>query len=191
MASSREASADPTQQTADLAKLKRYFAEARDLTEVARTNALTAIDYYDSDQYTAAELAKLRERRQPPIVTNRIKPAINGIIGVIERSRSDPRAWPRNPDATDSADAATDILRYICDFNRFKGTKRDCFLDMLVPGTMAALMGVDEDLNVTITQVRWEEFFGDPRSRRRDFKDARFLGVAKWMYCDFAPPVGG
>ena len=32
----------------DLAKLKRYFAEARDLTEVARTNALLAIDYYDS-----------------------------------------------------------------------------------------------------------------------------------------------
>jgi hypothetical protein len=176
----------PAVEAPDLAKLKRYFAEARDLTEVARTNALVAIDYYDSDQLTPAERAALLRRRQPPIVVNRVKPAINGIVGVAERSRSDPRAWPRNPGETDTADAATDILRYICDFNRFKSLKRDCFLDMLVPRTMAALMGVDDDLNVTITQIRWEEFFGDPRARRRDFKDARFLGVAKWMYADDA-----
>jgi hypothetical protein len=32
--------------------------------------------------------------------------------------------------------------------------------------------------------VRWEEFFHDPRSRRKDFKDARFLGIAKWMFRD-------
>ena len=57
---------------------------------------------------------------------------------------------------------------------------------MLVPGTMAALVGVDADKQVTITQVRWEEFFGDPRSRRRDCKDARYLGIAKWMYADDA-----
>ena len=115
---------------------------------------------------------------------NRIKPAINGIIGVTERGRSDPRAWPRNPGNEDAADAATDVLRFIADFNRFKRVKQDCFLDMLVPGTMAALVGVDDDKQVTITQVRWEEFFYDPRSRRPDFKDARYLGIAKWMYAD-------
>jgi hypothetical protein len=183
----RDCEGDPdTTQPTDLAKLKRYFSEARDLTQAARTNSLAAIDYFDSDQFTPAERAALAERKQPPVVVNRMKPAINGLVGVVERSRSDPRAWPRNPDEADSADAATDVLRYICDFNRFKGIKRDCFTDMLVPGTMAALMGVDEDRNVTVTQIRWEEFFGDPRSRRRDWKDARYLGIAKWMYADDA-----
>lgn len=167
-----------------LAKLKRYFTEARDLTQQSRTNALQAIDYYDSDQFTSADLAKLHSRHQPPIVINRVKPAINGIIGVTEKGRSDPRCWPRNPGDDDQADVATDVLRYIADFNRFKRIKQDCFLDMLVPGTMAALVGVDEDKQVIITQVRWEEFFHDPRSRRKDFKDARFLGIAKWMYQD-------
>ena len=169
---------------ADLAKLKRYFAEAAYKTQEARTHSLTAVDYYDSDQFTREELHKLAQRSQPPIVINRIKPAINGIIGVTEKGRSDPRAWPRNPGNEDSADAATDILRYIADFNRFKRLKRDCFLDMLVPGTCAALMGVDEDKQITITQVRWEEFFGDPQSRRADYKDARYLGICKWMYAD-------
>lgn len=170
----------------DLEKLKRYFTDARQLTEQARLKSLQCQDYYDSDQFTPDQIAELEERRQPPIVVNRIKPAINGIVGVADRGRTDPRAWPRNPQNTDQADVATDILRYVADFNRFKSVKRDCFFDMLIPGTMAALVGVDADKNVTVSQVRWEEFFGDPRSRRRDWKDARFLGIAKWMYADDA-----
>jgi hypothetical protein len=168
----------------DLMRLKRYFTEHEQLTYEARRNSLTAIDYYDTDQFTREELAKLRERGQPAIVINRIKPAINGIIGVSEKGQSDPKAWPRNPQDADAADAATDVLRYIADAARFKRTKLAVFRDMLVPGTGAALIGVDGDAQVTITQIRWEEFFHDPRARRDDFKDARYLGIAKWMYAD-------
>lgn len=179
-------SEEPTPAVAQLVKLKRYFTEAETLTYQARKNSLAAQDYYDSDQYTREELVKLHERGQPAIVINRIKPAINGIIGVVEKGQSNPRAWPRNPDDTDSADVATDVLRYIADFNRFKRLKADCFKDYLVCGTMAALVGADDDRQVTITQIRWEEFFHDPRARRPDFKDARYLGIAKWMYLDDA-----
>jgi hypothetical protein len=170
----------------DLARLKLFFSESQQLTQAARRNSLTAIDYYDSDQFTRQELATLDGRGQPAIVINRIKPAINAIIGVTERGRSDPRCWPRGPKDVDAADAATDILRFVADANRFRRTRQECFKDLLVPGTMAALIGVDGDLQVTITQVRWEEFFHDARSRRPDLKDARFLGVAKWMYADDA-----
>ena len=168
----------------DLTRLKRYFTDHEQLTYESRRNSLTSIDYYDSDQFTRAELAALRERGQPPIVVNRIKPAINGIIGVSQKGVSDPKCWPRNPGDEDAADAASDVLRYIADFNRFKRGKTDIFRDMLVAGTGAAMIGCDSDLQVTITQVRWEEYFFDPRSRRPDFKDARYQGIAKWMYAD-------
>ena len=177
---------EPSIRSDDLFRLKSYFSDAQALTQEARQRSVVAIDYYDSDQFTREELTTLALRGQPAITVNRIKPAINSIIGVTERGRSDPRAWPRNPRDAQSADAATDILRYIAVFNRFKRLKQDCFRDMLVPGSCAALVGVDLDRQVTITQVRWEEFFHDPRSRRQDFKDARFLGVAKWMYADDA-----
>ena len=170
----------------DLARLKLYFTESQQLTQAARRNSLTALDYYDSDQFSRAELAELDRRGQPAIIINRIKPAINAIIGVTERGRSDPRCWPRGPRDVEAADAATDILRFVADANRFRRTRQDCFKDLLVPGTMAALIGVDGDLQVTVTQIRWEEFFHDGRSRRPDFKDARYLGVAKWMYADDA-----
>ncbi len=169
---------------ADLDKLKGFFSEAQNNTLESRQKSLISIDYYDSDQFTREELSALQLRGQPAITVNRIKPAINSIIGVTERGRSDPRAWPRNPGDTTSADVATDVLRYISDFNRFKRVKQDCFRDMLIPGTCAALVGVDQCSQVKITQVRWEEFFHDPRARRADFKDARYLGVAKWMYAE-------
>ncbi|MGH7010593.1 MAG: hypothetical protein ACREEX_07135, partial [Caulobacteraceae bacterium] len=78
-------------QPADLAKLKRYFAEACYKTQDARTHSLSALDYYDSDQFTRDELTRLAARGQPAITINRIKPAVNGIVGVVERGRSDPK----------------------------------------------------------------------------------------------------
>lgn len=183
-----EAAAAPTMddqtKTPDLAKLKRYFSEFVQLSADARTESLIDCDYYDSKQWTSAEKLALAQRGQPDLVFNRIKPAINGIVGVVERGKSDPRAWPNTPNDEDTADVATDVLRYVATYNRWDKTKADCFLDMLVPGTMGALIGVDADKQITVDQVRWEEFFYDPRSRRRDFKDARYLGIAKWMYAD-------
>lgn len=169
---------------ADLARLKKMFEEARDLTQTARTDSLKDVDYYDGKQWTPAELAALRKRKQPDIVINRIRPAVNGILGVVERGKSEPRAYPRTPKDADSADVATDTLRYIADYTRFAQTKIRCFKDMLVPGTMAAQVKVNEDLQIEVEQIRWEEFFYDPRSRREDFRDAAYMGIARWTYVD-------
>lgn len=168
----------------DIGRLKRMFEEAQSLTVTARAEAMTDLDYYDCKQWSQAEIAALRARGQPDIVINRVRPAVDGIIGVSERAKSEPRAFPRTPQDNDSADVASDVLRYISDHARFHRIKQDCLFDMLVPGTMAALVGVDADNQIEIVQVRWEEFFADPKSRRRDFKDARYLGIAKWMYAD-------
>lgn len=176
--------ADSAGTAPDLAKLRRLFDEARSLTQDARLESLKDTDYYDSKQWTPQELVALRARKQPDVVINRIKPAVNGILGVSARGHTDPRAFPRTPDDEDSADVATDVLRYIADKNQFNHLKIRCFKDMLVPGTMAAIVEVDDDLDVTVTQVRWEEFFYDPRSRRENFADARYKGIAKWMYGD-------
>lgn len=179
---------DPRQPAEDpatrLANLKRMFTESQDMTQDARTQALVDLDYYDGAQWTAAERAALRARKQPDIVINRVKPAVNGVIGVSERGKSEPRAFPRTPNDEGAAEVATDVLRFISDHNRFHRLKQDCFFDKLVPGTMAALIGIDGDNQVQVIQIRWEEHFADPRSRRRDFKDARYQGIAKWMYAD-------
>lgn len=175
---------DGVKETADLAKCRKKFEEARDLTETARTEQQKDGDYYDGIQLTAEELAALSKRKQPAIVINRIRPAVNGILGVVERGKSEPRAFPRTPKDEESSEVATDVLRYIADYNHFSQIKIRCFKDMLVPGTMAAQVLVQPDMQVKIEQIRWEEFFYDPRSRREDFSDAAYLGIARWMRAD-------
>jgi hypothetical protein len=75
-------------------------------------------------------------------------------------------------------------LRFVADLNDFKDIKIECAYDYLVPGTCAALVEVDGARRPKVTQIRWEEFFHDPRSRRKDFSDARYMGIAKWMYAE-------
>jgi hypothetical protein len=170
----------------DLARLKQWVTQAQSLTADARTQSLLDLDYYDGHQWTSDERKALAARGQPDIVINRTRAAVNGILGVTEQSDSEPRAFPRTPQDEDSADVATDVLRFISDKNHFGRLKIEAFRDLLVPGSMAALIGADHDLQITIEPIRWEELLYDPKSRRPDFADARFMGIAKWMYADDA-----
>jgi hypothetical protein len=170
--------------TADLPALKRMFEDARSLTYDGRRESQIDQDYYDGYQWTAKERAALKKRKQPDLVFNRVRAAINGTLGVIKQGATDPRAYPRNPQDEDSADVASKTLRFIADKNSLDDLKIDVARDYLVPGTTAVIIEVDEDRQITIQQIRHEEFFYDPRSRRADFKDARYMGVAKWLYVD-------
>ncbi len=168
---------------ADLAELKRYFEDAQSLTTDARRESQIDGDYYDGYQWTPEERRALRSRRQPDLVFNHVRTAINGTLGVIRQGNTDPKAYGRNPQDEEAADVASKVLRFIADKANFDAVKGDCSKDYLVQGTMAALIGVDGE-EILIEQIRWEEFFYDPRSRRQDFKDARYMGIAKWMYAD-------
>lgn len=169
----------------NLSELRLMFDDYRSNTEVYRQQALVDLDFYDGKQWTVEERKELEARGQPDTYINRIKVAVNGILGVVEKSRADPRAWPRTPADEQSSDVCTDTLRYIADYNRFKVIKQDCFFDMLVPGTAAVITELDRHTKrVKLTQIRWEEFFIDPRSRRWDGRDARYMGCAKWMYAE-------
>jgi hypothetical protein len=179
-----EAPEAPERKPPDLSRLVRMVTESQSLTADARTQSLTDIDYYDGHQWTAAEKAELAKRGQPDIVINRTRAAVNGILGVTEQGKSEPRAFPRTPNDEESADVATDVLRFIADKNRFGRIKQDSFKDMLVPGSMGVLIGADADLQVTVQTIRWEELIYDPKSRKADFSDARYLGIAKWMFAD-------
>lgn len=169
---------------ADLAQVKKMFEDAQSLTTDARRESQIDGDYYDGYQWTPEERRALRNRKQPDLVFNHVRTAINGTIGVIKQGNTDPKAYPRNPDDEESADVASKVLRFIADKARFDSLKIDVAKDYLVQGTGACIIGADADLNVTVEQIRWEEFFYDPRSRRQDLQDARYMGIAKWMYAD-------
>lgn len=165
-----------------MADYLKMFDDYRNTAEENRRQAAIDEDYYHGKQLTVAEKQVLSRRGQPDIVINRTRTAVNGIIGVIIRAKADPRCFPRTPADDNSADVATDVLRYTATKNRWLQTKATCFYDLLVPGIGAAMVTVNDDKEIIVDQIMNNQFFYDPRSRRRDFKDARYMGIAKWMY---------
>jgi len=171
-------------QAPDLAKYKRMFTEAQTITEQARIESQTDDDYFNGYQLTAEERRVLQERRQPDAIFNRVRPAVLGSLGVIKQGKTSPRAYARNPDDEQSSDVASKVLRFIADESNFHAVRIDAAQNYLVQGTCAVIVEPNEDGRIEIVQGRWEEFFYDPRARRQDFGDARYLGFAKWMYAD-------
>lgn len=165
-------------------RLRARFDEARQDLNGNRAKAQTDRDYYDGPKQLNSEVRTiLKNRGQPPIYTNRVRPAINGVLGVLEQQRSDPRAYPRNPEDEDAADVCTKALRFINDESKFEDTQQDVAENFFIEGSGAVIIEMDDE-KIIPTQIRWEEFYADPYARRADFKDARYMGIAKWKDAD-------
>jgi hypothetical protein len=164
-----------------LETVKRKATVSMDMLDAARRAAQVFQRYYDGDQWTDTERRVLEARGQPALAFNHIKPAINAIIGIVERGRTDPKGWGRTPQDQEAAEVATDGLRYVSDVTRFNATARECLQDFLIWGVVAGINEINEGQEPGIRRIRPEEFFYDPYSRDRDFMDARYMGIAKWM----------
>lgn len=177
--------AQPIDYREDTAYLRRMLDNYRTATEQNALQVAKDRDYYDGPGQIKADWhAVLAARKQPAIYTNRIRPAIDGTLGMLAGGRTDPRAYPRNPEDEEAADVATKALRYMADKAGFDALKLDAAEEHQIEGVCAGVVEIDADMEVTVTLIRWAEFFADPRSRYADFKDARYLGTAKWMYAD-------
>ena len=169
-----------------LSQWKSRFTDFQNLTQDNRKKQENHYRYYDkTGQLSTEERQILKERGQPDVIINRFRVAIHGIIGIVGHSREEPRGLARGPDDDNASDVATDVLRYVTDVNRYKHEQRYLMKDLLLGGCCALLVGLGaEKGDVRLVPIRWEEFFYDPRSKRVDFEDARYTGIAKWMYAD-------
>lgn len=186
-----DAGATPGVEVPDLEAHLRYcvqaFEEAEDMTTEARAASELCRDYYNGNQYTAAELAAMRKRGQAPVYDNHIRRKVDSICGIERRTRNDPKAFPRNPEDEQLAEAATDSLRYVADLNRFNQVRSEVFGDILIEGTGAAEVIVEQradDIAVLVKRIPWDRFFYDPHSRLLDFEDATYKGIVIWDNAD-------
>ena len=171
------------------ATLRRMVERASDLTEADRRKADLARDYYSGDQLSDAQRAEYQRRKMVPVIDNRIIRKIDAMIGIEQNGRTDPRAFARGPEDEQAADLATKALVFVDDQTRFDSKRSGAFENMLIEGYGGVEIVVEEKrgkLEVAVNRLRWEEIFYDPSSREKDFSDASYLGVMKWMSLDQA-----
>lgn len=170
-------------------KFRKRFQNFLNLTEDERVRAEKRRDYRDLKQWTTSEAAKIESRGQNPIVFDQFGKKVDGIVGLEVERRSDPKAYPVNPNDEKAAEVITDALRYVELKSDFDEMASDIFEDCLVEGCGGASVVVEKvgkEYQVKLEQYRWDRTYYDPHSRAYDFSDAAFIGTTIWMYVDDA-----
>ena len=141
--------------------------------------------YYNGAQWTPEEVKVLRGRRQPIITFNEIGKKVDQIVGMVQRLRQDPKAFPRNPKNADGAEIATQCVRAVLDSADWEFIDPYCAGQAGIEGIagieLKLVQGDHADPDVGMDFVFGDDWFYDPRSFKPDFSDARYMGIAKWL----------
>jgi hypothetical protein len=174
-----------------LKKLRKQLNDYMGAKQSENDEAQESDRYYNAVQWREDELGVLKAREQPPIVYNRIKRKINTVCGILERGRQDPKAYPvkPGPNSNDGAELATKVLRHCIGWDWV-----DISTNVARRCAVRAISGVEIVLNETrqgdvdfeLDEVDQRDFFYDPRSKKLDFSDARFMGTTRWIDKDEA-----
>ena len=171
-------------------QLVTWTNEADDATLASRELSEKCRSYYDSNQWTDAEKAKLKSQKQAATVRNRCKPKVDSLMGMERANRTTAKAYPRTPKHAQGATAATEAVRFALQDNMYERQRSDTWENMLVEGTGGVEVIVkpkaDETFKIIIRHIMWDRLIYDPHSRRKDFSDSRFLGQVVWMDYDEA-----
>ena len=102
-----------------LERCRKAYAVYLDSKRLEIEEQQTARRYRHGVQWTSDQIKALNDRKQPVVTYNRIGRKIDGIVGLVERLKQDPKAFPRTPQHQQGADLATAVLRYLMDANRW------------------------------------------------------------------------
>lgn len=167
--------------------LIQWVTSAEEATQESREVSEKCRHYYDSRQWTDAEARALKKRKQAATVINRIKPKMDGLMGMEKANKTTAKAFPRTPKHEKSAEAATEAIRFVLQDNFYDQKRSAAWDTILLEGSGALEVTVrKKDFKLIINQIPWDRLIYDEHSRRKDFSDARWLGQVVWMDLDQA-----
>jgi len=144
--------------------------------------------YYNAVQWTKEQMDAIKARGQPVTTKNEYARKVNAIIGLLERLKQDPKAFPNTPKHSDGADVATETLRYAMSSQHWDSIMPRCGRSGAIDGIGGVefdlIDGDEGDPEVGIGFVQPDTFFYDPRSYEDDFSDALYMGTSKWVDVD-------
>jgi hypothetical protein len=180
--------AEADEEGLDVDELRKQFTDYVTIKQGEILEARTALQYYHGDQWTREQLATLEARGQPAITFNRINRKIDGLVGVLEKLRGDPKAFGRIENNEAGAELATNCIRYALDLSRWSTQETEILRMGACTGIVVAELGLVQgdkaDPDIDLAPVDATTFFYDPRSTRLDFSDCRYMGVSKLVTRD-------
>lgn len=171
-------------------KVEQFMFEIR-LQPHWRRESDRCADYYDGNQLSPETIDTLKERGQPPLITNLIKPTIDTVLGMEAKSRSD---WRINPEddgycSDDLSEALSVKLKHAEQESRADRAISDAYAAQMKAGVGWVEVAKERDSFKCPYRVRYvhrREIFWDWRSEQPDLSDSRYLIRRRWLELDHA-----
>jgi len=167
-----------------LSDLNMMFGEAHTHNQTYKNQALEARNYYDGNQWTEEELRILRERKQPPVVYNRIKPIVNTIISLQKGNRADISFKPYDMSDHDYmvAQFYTTIGKHDNRIAKYAYYESRAFKDYVITGRGAIQAYYDEEKErLAYDYIDFRDFYVDPSSKMDSLEDADHVHIATYI----------
>ncbi|MEO6147530.1 MAG: portal protein [Sulfuriferula sp.] len=192
-----ESSANESQKNADandpgmqLFQLEKVLFEIRQQPGW-RLSADIEADYYDSNQLDSQTLYDMEERGQAPIIENLIKPAIDVVLGMEVKSRTDWKVRPGGDGKVNSdlADALSLKLHNAELESRADRSISDAYAHQMKVGMGWVEVARESDPMkgpYRVQNIHRREIWWDWRAKKSDLSDARYLLRRQWLDEDIA-----
>lgn len=156
-----------------------------------RREADRAADYYDGNQLSPETVEKLRERGQPPLITNLIKPSIDTVLGLEAKTRTDWKVRPEDNDECpdELAEAMSIKLKHAESESRADRAVSDAYAAQVKAGLGWVEVAREADpfkCPYRVKYIHRREIFWDWRAEQPDLSDARYLIRRRWLDLEHA-----
>lgn len=156
-----------------------------------RKEADRCCDYYDGNQLDASTLDILKERGQPPLITNLIKPSIDTVLGMEAKTRSDWRVRAEDDGITspDASEALSLKLKHAETESRADRACSDAYASQIKAGigwVEVAREGDPFKCPYRVKAIHRREISWDWRAQEADLSDAKYLIRRRWLDVDAA-----
>lgn len=172
-------------------KKKGWFLAEASRQSINRAMMARCEKFYDGDQYEYEDAERLRERGQPVVVYNEVKPTIDWLIGTERKTRVDFFVSADEPgeEADEDARLKSKLMKYLDQTNRATFERSFAAEDAFKAGIGWIEVGLRGDKSgppVYIGAESWRNILWDSMAAKRDLSDARYLFRIKVVDLDVA-----
>lgn len=174
----------PENSKIEAVKAYAWYKEARDYLSKPMQASITDCRYYDNEQWTKAEKEAMKDRGQPPLVINCVKPALDLVLGTETSIRVDYKAFPRTSAHNKDANVVTHLMKHVMDQCGGEYVHSGAFEGMSKAGWAVVEICKGEDPFKDPVMIRLEDrryFFYDPYAKEYDRQDAKYMGRSRWL----------
>ncbi len=176
-------------------RFKRWFLIDKRHSDDWRKSAENEFDYVAGRQWSAEDMAKLREQMRPIVAFNRIAPVISAVSGTEVTNRQEVRYLPRQPGDSLPDEMLTATAKWFRDECNGEDEESDAFFDTLVCGMgwTETRMDFESDRDGAPLLERCDplEMYWDSAATKRNIEDARRVWRVKKVPLDEAKALVG